>query len=583
MQKPWFAQLGIVFVALLLISPITYGESESRISIQVDGAPDGKLDLLLMGMSIVRQQADPRLTNRRVEKLRVQGIEELKEMLKAFGYYNASVQAETMQTDAHWNTHYVITLGPQVIVTSVSIDVEGGAKSDPAFEQFIQAFPLRVGEPFTHEAYEAAKKSLTRLGMQRGYFDAKMTKHKVNVDTKNNSASIYLIYSSNSRYVFGTVEFASTVVSSDMLSNLNPIIEGEPYDSAKIITLRNNLVNSGYFDTATVTPNIEQRENNTVRITTELNPVKRHRYTAGIGFGTDSGVRGSLGWENRYINKRGHRMSAGTKLSQVKNSLLADYKIPFWSQTISEVGFNAELQQSETDTSESESMSIGSYYKTTRWGWDEIGSLRLLTENYDVSVDSDTSTLLIPSVSWTRVWADDSIYTKKGVKLSVALSAANELLLSDTSFEQVVLNAKYIHSIGEHGRVIARSTLGVTQVEDFDRLPSSLRFFAGGDNSIRGFDYESLGPTGPDGDVEGGRYLAIGSLEYENMFWGNWGGAFFTDFGNAMNRFGDPIEYSVGFGFRWRSPVGLIRVDIAQGLSDDEKPIGFHVVIGPDL
>jgi translocation and assembly module TamA len=191
--------------------------------------------------------------------------------------------------------------------------------------------------------------------------------------------------------------------------------------------------------------------------------------------------------------------------------------------------------------------------------------------------------LLISSVSWTRVWADDSIYTKKGVKLSVALSAANELLLSDTSFEQVVLNAKYIHSIGEHGRVIARSTLGVTQVEDFDRLPSSLRFFAGGDNSIRGFDYESLGPTGPDGDVEGGRYLAIGSLEYENMFWGNWGGAFFTDFGNAMNRFGDPIEYSVGFGLRWRSPVGLIRVDIAQGLSDDEKPIGFHVVIGPDL
>jgi translocation and assembly module TamA len=290
-----------------------------------------------------------------------------------------------------------------------------------------------------------------------------------------------------------------------------------------------------------------------------------------------------LGWENRYINKRGHRMSAGTKLSQVKNSLLADYKIPFWSQTISEVGFNAELQQSETDTSESESMSIGSYYKTTRWGWDEIGSLRLLTENYDVSVDSDTSTLLIPSVSWTRVWADDSIYTKKGVKLSVALSAANELLLSDTSFEQVVLNAKYIHSIGEHGRVIARSTLGVTQVEDFDRLPSSLRFFAGGDNSIRGFDYESLGPTGPDGDVEGGRYLAIGSLEYENMFWDNWGGAVFTDFGNAMNRLGDPIEYSVGFGLRWRSPVGLIRVDIAQGLSDDEKPIGFHVVIGPDL
>jgi translocation and assembly module TamA len=156
-------------------------------------------------------------------------------------------------------------------------------------------------------------------------------------------------------------------------------------------------------------------------------------------------------------------------------------------------------------------------------------------------------------------------------------------LLSDITFGQVTLRGKYIRSIGEKSRIITRAAIGATEVSDFEQFPSSLRFFAGGDSSIRGYDYQSLGPEGDDGEVEGGRYLAVGSIEYENMFLGDWGGAVFTDFGNAYNSFSDPIEYSVGIGVRWRSPVGLIRVDVAKGLSDTDEGIALHIVIGPDL
>jgi translocation and assembly module TamA len=156
-------------------------------------------------------------------------------------------------------------------------------------------------------------------------------------------------------------------------------------------------------------------------------------------------------------------------------------------------------------------------------------------------------------------------------------------VLSDTTFTQVVVNGKYIYPLMEHGRFISRASFGATAVSDFNLLPSSLRFFAGGDSSIRGFDYQSLGPKGSDGKVEGGRYLAVGSIEYEHMIWNNWGAAVFSDFGNALNNWSDPIEYSVGIGVRWRSPIGLIRVDVAKGYSEPGAPIGFHVVIGPDL
>ncbi|WP_273270662.1 BamA/TamA family outer membrane protein, partial [Methylophaga sp.] len=148
---------------------------------------------------------------------------------------------------------------------------------------------------------------------------------------------------------------------------------------------------------------------------------------------------------------------------------------------------------------------------------------------------------------------------------------------------QIVVRGKLIQAFGENSRFITRGSIGATEVSDFERLPSSLRFFTGGDNSIRGFDYQSLGPENSEGDVVGGRYLAVGSVELEHMFLKDWGAAVFSDFGNAFNSFSDPIEYSVGVGIRWRSPVGLIRVDLAKGLSEKDEPIALHIVIGPDL
>jgi translocation and assembly module TamA len=259
------------------------------------------------------------------------------------------------------------------------------------------------------------------------------------------------------------------------------------------------------------------------------------------------------------------------------------YKMPFWSAKISEIGFNSEFKDKNTDSSRSRSFSLGSYFLTERWGWGEVGSLKLLNENFDVSQDDATSVLLIPGVAWSKTWADDTIYTRQGGKLSLSLSGATSALLSDTSFVQMVVRGKYIYSVTDNGRLITRGVLGATEVTDFKKLPSSLRFFAGGDSSLRGFDFESLGPIGDDGQVNGGRYLAVGSVEYEHMLFGKWGAAIFSDFGNAIDRWHDPFEYSVGVGLRWRSPIGLIRLDVAKGLSDPEDPFGIHFVIGPDL
>lgn len=563
---------------------MVWAETEKNIDIEITGLDKALIETLLSGLSINRQKQSPRLTSRSVNRLHTQAIDELKHMLTVYGYYSSEITTELTEIDEdHWQARYQIEPGQPVTIREVNIAIEGNAKTDPVFIKLLNTLPLKIDQRFEHHSYENAKKSFLRVAAERGYFDGAFSCSKVTVDIKANAADICLVYDAKQRYRFGDITLPDTVVNDRLLGAISPIEAGEPFNSTKLLTLRNNLQNSGYFASVSTQVMTSARENQEVSIEVSLNENLKHRYSAGIGYGTDTGARMSLGWQNRYVNNRGHILSVESRLSQIANQIGADYQMPFWSENINTVGFNTEFKQEDIETSESRSVAVGSYYNRKRWGWEETGSIKFLNESFDVSDDSASTTLLIPGIAYARTWADDTLYTRHGGRLSMELSGAAEGLLSDISFSQIILRGKYIQSIGPSSRVITRATVGATEVSEFSKLPSSLRFFAGGDNSIRGFDYQSLGPTNKIDEVIGGRFLAVGSVEYEHMFVRNWGGAIFTDFGNAFNSWSNPIEYSVGVGVRWRSPVGLIRIDVASGISDEDKPFGLHIMIGPDL
>jgi translocation and assembly module TamA len=580
---PAIAFIHRLFFVFLLLSSSVLLADPIKLTVKINGVDASLGKTLLNGLSIEKQKESERLNKRYLEKLHKSAPEELRTMLTVFGYYQPEISSELSFDKDNWQATYTIDLGEPVKLVLVDVVFNGEAAEDAEFIKLKKAFPLQKDQQLNHQQYEAAKKSILTLGVSRGYFDGKLTQASVEVDVPNHIANVYLHYDSGVRYRFGKTLFPDTVVGEPLLDRLLPYKEGEPYLDNKALTLRKNLSNSGYFDSVSVRTQRAERQDGQVPIDISLEEKPKQLYTAGLGYGTDTGARLSLGWENRYVNKRGHRLQADARLSQVTNTLSADYVMPFWSETINTVGFNTEYKQQDTDTSESESFAIGSYYKRERWGWDETGSIKFLQEDFDISDESESTFLLIPGISWSRTWADNTIYTKHGARLSLTLSGASESFLSDITFGQIVVRGKLIQAFGENSRFITRGSIGATEVSDFERLPSSLRFFTGGDNSIRGFDYQSLGPENSEGDVVGGRYLAVGSVELEHMFLKDWGAAVFSDFGNAFNSFSDPIEYSVGVGIRWRSPVGLIRVDLAKGLSEKDEPIALHIVIGPDL
>ncbi len=557
--------------------------AKENVSVTIDGVEDPLLENILTSLSIERQKDNPRLTENNIKKLHKKADQEIKIALQALGYYKPIIQSELNKVDGVWQIHYEIDAGAPLTVGTLELQFFGDAANDQAFQKLREELPLKSGDVMHHGLYEKTKKDIQRLAAARGYFDAVFSENKVEVDLKKNSAKVTLHFNSETRYSFGEVRYSKSPISYATLLELQTFEEGQPYENSLLVKLQQTLSNTDYFENVEVRPKQDLISDNNVPIQVKLSPKKRNRYTAGVGFGTDTGPRIKFGWESRYINDRGHRAGADIKLSPVLSTITTNYTLPHYPKKGRELDFGGKLERENTDTSKSDTLNLGINYRQKRWGWDETINLSYLIENFEIGTTERSSVLLMPSITWSLTETNNPTYTKNGFHVDLNIRGASESILSDVSLIQASLNGKYIRSFWKNGRVIVRGNIGATSVNDFDKLPTALRYFAGGDNSIRGFDYEDLGPRDSNGDVIGGKYLAVGSLEYEHRIKKNWALASFVDAGNAFNDFGDDIEYSVGFGLRWFSPVGLVRVDLASGISDPDKPIRLHIMIGPDL
>jgi translocation and assembly module TamA len=477
---------------------------------------------------------------------------------------------------------YAISLGQPVRFTAFDLQLSGAAREDEAFAQAKAEFPLAIGDVLVHARWEDGKRSFERLLADRGYFDAQITKAEVRVNQRNFTARGVLTIDSGPRYGFGKVLWPKTKLATRFLQRYVSITPGEPFNAKQMLDFQSRLAESAYFGSVLVEPRRDLAEGEQVPVEVALEMRPAQRYSVGAGFGTDTGVRARASWLQPWVNQWGHRAEADARLSPVQSSLSALYSMPSAKSWTDSVDLTAQLLNEDTDVKKSLKASAGVARLSTRWGWRETLSLEYQVESYNVANESQIARTLVPSARWTRTWSDDPIYARNGLRLSFGIRGADAALLSSTTFLQIRTDAKYVRAFGDT-RMIMRGEFGAVASHDFAKLPASERFFAGGDNSLRGFDYESLGPRNAEGKVEGGRFLMLGTLELERKVVGNWSGAVFSDFGNALNDLSDPIAYCVGLGVRWLSPVGLVRLDVANGISNPDFPWRIHVVVGPDL
>ncbi len=569
-----------LIIAVFYIQP---AEAALNVSVVIEGIEGELKENVRALLSIEYQKNHPDLTENQLWKLHKQAPDEIRVALQPFGYYGPDIKADLVRKESGWNAVYSITPGNPVIIDNVELLITGPGRDHERFKKLAGSFPVRKNAVLNHPDYEKAKRLLHDTAMNFGFLGAKMLKSTVEVHAGQAVSNIIIHFDTGPQYRFGKVTFAQNGLSQEFLDRFMPFRQGEPYLVSKILDFQSALNNSDYFESVEIAPRAGSPEEIEVPIEVNLVPRRRHKYKFGLGYGTDTGLRGTAGWEISRINDTGHRFGITLKVSEIKSGIVGEYTVPLRDPRTDSLAFTAGYSREDTQTSFSEKLFGGIRFNHVRAGWKESLSLDYEEELFTIAGDEGRSTLLIPGIGWTKVWSDNPVQTKRGLRIFLDARGAHESILSDNSFLQIRSQMKYIRRLWAGSRIIMRAEGGVSVVSEFSELPASVRFFAGGDQSVRGYAYNSLGPEDESGDVVGGRHLIAGSIEYEQNVSGDWSAALFYDAGNAIDSISDPIESGAGFGVRWQSPVGPVRVDLAFPLSGSDKDWRIHLVVGPDL
>lgn len=573
----------------------------AAIKIDVEGV-DGELrGNVYAFLSLERFRYRENLDEDTVQRLynRVDG--EVRSAMKPFGYYEPQVRTTLEPQDGGKDWHVIVTIdpGPAVLIDAVDVKVEGPGAQDPVFDALRNQTALRKGEVLNHGIYEQVKGDLTRTAAANGYLDAKLTEHDLQVDTAAHTARISLAIETGSRYRFGKVAIEQTVIRPELMRRFLRFKEGEPYNTTELLRTQFALDDSLYFSTVEVLPGDRDPATLTVPISIQAKKSDR-QFQLGPGYGTDTGVRATFGWTDTRINSLGHRFRIEVRASAISRTADARYDIPIGDPAIERVSLELarrEEQISDLDTTEN---SFTPSLQQVRGHWQRVAGISVMQTTTDDGARIVRNNLLVPTISFASVpegFLGEALFSRG---LYFDLIGSQSLLGSRADFVRAHGQFERVFDLIPQWHLLVRGEAGASLVRNFNELPGIFRFFAGGDRSVRGFAYNSLAPKETldlrDCDptvalkaqlchVErtvGGRNLLFGSVEVARDLPRNLAVATFFDIGNAFNRFGDPMAYSVGVGMRYRLPVVTLGIDVAQPLSTNNSP-RLHLNISPKL
>jgi len=573
MTNPFASRLLLV---TLLLSPVAVAD------LQITGVVGDIERNVRTFASIASEPCD---ANERVIRRRFRTLQgEVRKSLEPFGYYNATISAEISLDDTCWRASLDIEPGSPVLLRTLDIRIDGAASSDPSFQSLLDEARIKSGAQLRHADYDRLKRSLQIRAADRGYLEAEFSASQLDIWPAENAADVTLHLDSGPRYRIGDIYQDQDFLEPAIVAGYLDLEPGTPYDSSEIVRAHRDLSDSAYFGRIEIRPDLSRATGDLVPIRISLQPGNRIEYTIGAGVSTDTGPRLRAGFRNNRINRRGHRLITDLGMSPVIQGLTTEYRIPLEDPRREWFSLTGALHNEDADTFNSEEQRLGARWtKAMTDTWLRTLSLDFSNESYNVGDTVDTSRAIIPGVTFDRKVSDRDVFPLRGHRLGAELRGTDELLGSTMTFAQATAWFRWVRAFGEGNRVLARLNGGVTASRDFSTLPPSVRFFAGGDESIRGFDYNSLGPKDGDGNVIGGDNLLVASLEYERHLRGNFYGAVFVDAGNAFNNADFTAEVGAGIGLKWRSPLGPLRLYLGYPVSDNDQSLRVHLRLGADL
>lgn len=591
-------------LAAVLLLACGTAQAAEIVDVQVQGLQDPLMvENVTTALSVVDAKGKS-VSDARLDYLLRVASDEAREALEPFGYYSPQVQVTEQRRGggegAQVTVIVQVTPGEPVRVRASQVAITGEGEGDQYLQDEVAGFKPQVGEVFSHTQYEQSKAFITRRLAERGYFDADFIARRVEVTRAENAADIDLRWDSGNRYDMGAVTFVQEprrIIREDLLRKLVYWEEGEYYHQGRIDRLRRSLNELDYFSRVDIESHPDEAVDRRVPVTVRLTPAPRSIYSAGASFGTDSGLGVRFGLERRYLNSRGHKALVQLDWADTRKALTLQHRIPAFAWRDGWFTTSLQLYDEQSDYIDTRRTELvfsrnGQYNRQLNL----VASVHALRERWAYAIDDrlrpvtlyQQVTYLYPSIQAEYVNVDDRLQPRRGIGGTAVLRGGLEALGSDANFAQLHVRGSWFLGLGARSRLITRGEAGLTFTDELSVVPPTLRFYAGGDRSVRGYEFREIGPRLPrrpglNDYALGARNVLTGSVEYEQYFNDTWGAAVFIDGGSAFDGKLDRWRTGVGIGVRWKSPVGPLRIDIGRGLDDPDSSFTLHLNIGAEL
>jgi len=611
--------------------------ASADVSITIRGVSDPLRNNVLAYLSFARYQRSKDLTPDTVDRLQSRIGREVQSALRPFGYFEPKVRSTvTASKPGKWQVTITIQPGQPVILTKVDVRVVGPGASSPLFTRITSKLPFHVGERLKQAEYEALKTNLLSTAATYGYLDATLTHHELLVDPAKHTAGITLELATGERYRFGATTIEQHAVKEKLVRRYLRYRQGDPFDLTEVLRTQFALDDTEYFSDLEVLPGTPDRATRTVPVSIRAATSRPNVYSFAGGYATDTGARGILSWQDRRVNSYGHKMSVDLEAAQVtKYSLQSRYVIPIGDPAVENLTLAGTVEQQQLADVDARTDSIGPSLTRVTGRWQTVlfvnavhatgtvqttapGALNSSNAciagasgpgaacSTNVTIGIPTSDMLVPGVDIASVpkgYLGEPMF-EHGFFAEVRGSPGG--FGSNADFIQVHVQLERVFALAPKWHLLLRDEFGATFASHFTQMPPVMRFFAGGEDSVRGFAYNDLSPTQqyclPGNQIcdlakAGGKDVITGTVEFDRDLPRNFGVAAFFDYGNAFNHFGAQcapvsgpgppqcsglIQYGAGLGFRVRLPVLTLGIDIGQPLSQSGGP-RLYINFSPKL
>jgi translocation and assembly module TamA len=573
--------LWLVLASIASIALPAAAQAVRGYSVEIVGAGDLS-ELIEEHLEIMRHRDEPALSQEEFMRLVEITPQQIRDLLATEGYFSPVVEHEVLQRGGRPLVRFRVEPGEPTRVGSVDIrfsgDIVQSGQQQQRMERLRRQWAFKTGERFRQQEWSNAKNALLKNLLVRDYAAADIADSEARVDPGKRVADLFVEVDSGPAFTFDGLQVEGLQrYSRRLIDQLNPIQPGEPYSQERLNELQGRVQDTGYFRSvfASIEVNPARPKNVPVRLDVVENPRKRLAF--GIGFSTDAGLRGEVKWldrnflqrdwrleSNLLIDSKTKRVGAGVFLPALRNGWIPSVNTRYERTDVTgELTDTVRLGANVTSPVKADEQSWGVAYFADR---QRVGDI--FTNNRQA---------LIASYSYTRRRLDNIISPRQGYVASVNLGAGPRGLINAANIGRVVAGGTWLHMLDRRWQAVLRGQIGqVFGASRFD-VPSDLLFRTGGDQTVRGYAFDTLGV--PEGTaIVGGRVLAVVSAEMVYYITPAWGAAVFTDAGNAADSWSEfSFALGTGVGARWRSPIGPVNIDLAYGHETHKPRLHFSV------